>query len=108
MKKKPKITLYTTNDPSFEGRRWLWFDHAFWKEFPPKVGNLPTATFDKLRGGILIGRLREYSSKEAAVADLLQTGDVRVIPGPPKVRRKDWIEPVNLEFIRPSRKVVRV
>lgn len=59
---------YFTTYPS---SAWYWFDHAVYAEFPPKgVGDLPTATFNRLQQKL--GASARYSSKEAAIADLTQ------------------------------------
>lgn len=92
-----RITLYTTTYPAHLGRRWMWFDVAVWHEYPPRVGHLPTSVFDKLLGGILGHRCRQYKSKDEAINDLIQTGCVEAAPpGTEAVKPREWLVPTEL------------
>lgn len=97
------ITLYTTDYPKHEGRKWIWFNKKFWYAYPPRVGHLPEEVFNKLVGGklaICAGcPYRQYTSDEEAVADLMQTGHVVATTEPIRVKRREWLEPLNLRFI---------
>lgn len=93
------IELYTTNYPRHEPQKYIWFDAAVYGTTLPDAGNLPSAVFNKLCGGQVVGGYRQYPSEEEAVADLLQTGCVRETTKP-KPSRRSWAILVGLELIK--------
>lgn len=66
MKKKPPEPYFTP----YPSSAWYWFDVAIYGEHLPHIGDLPTATFERLTVGKRRGAYREYKSRDDAVADL--------------------------------------
>jgi hypothetical protein len=64
---KPYFTTYPT-------ARWYWFDVAVFGEHLPHIGDLATAVFERLSGGLTprAAGAKSYLTREDAEADLKQ------------------------------------
>lgn len=57
---------------TYPGPFWYWFDVAVYGKHVPHIGDLPTAVFERLTGGVRVGAYRRYSSEAEARQDLQQ------------------------------------